>query len=150
MYIPYILPYGDTLKQLLARSRYLLYKHKSKWTPTQLLRAEILFENYPELEQACYLSQQLSAIFNLKKNKQIVYKKLALWYQNVEQIGFKSFLTITNKIENNYYNILNFFKNRSTNASAESFNAKIKALRRQFRGVSNPTFFLFRLAKIYA
>jgi transposase len=28
-----------------------------------------------------------------------------------------------------YQNILNYFDNRSTNASAESFNAKIKALR---------------------
>ncbi|MDO3694323.1 transposase [Wenyingzhuangia sp. chi5] len=31
--------------------------------------------------------------------------------------------------------MLNYFKNRSTNASAESFNAKIKAFRVQFRGV---------------
>ncbi|WP_429417504.1 transposase [Roseimarinus sediminis] len=40
--------------------------------------------------------------------------------------------------------------NRSTNASAESFNAKIKAFRSQFRGVRNIPFFLYRLAKIYA
>ncbi|WP_397446133.1 transposase [Polaribacter sp. R77954] len=33
-----------------------------------------------------------------------------------------------------YQNILNYFDNRSTNASAESFNAKIKAFRAQFRG----------------
>ncbi|MCH8515928.1 MAG: DDE transposase, partial [Cyclobacteriaceae bacterium] len=33
---------------------------------------------------------------------------------------------------------------------AESFNAKIKAFRAQFRGVKNVSFFLFRLAKIYA
>ncbi|RZK97617.1 MAG: DDE transposase, partial [Pedobacter sp.] len=31
-----------------------------------------------------------------------------------------------------------------------SFNAKIKALRSQFRGVRNVNFFLYRLAKIYA
>ncbi len=37
-----------------------------------------------------------------------------------------------------------------TNAAAESFNAKIKAFRSQFRGVRNVTFFLFRLTKIYA
>ncbi|WP_367187091.1 transposase [Mucilaginibacter sp.] len=45
---------------------------------------------------------------------------------------------------------LNFFNNRSTNASAESFNAKIKAFRATSRGVRDTTFFLFRLAKIYA
>nr|WP_083319334.1 transposase [Flavobacterium crassostreae] len=40
--------------------------------------------------------------------------------------------------------------NTSTNASAESFNAKIKAFRSQFRGVRNVEFFLFRLTTIYA
>ncbi|MEP1086571.1 transposase, partial [Algoriphagus sp.] len=49
-----------------------------------------------------------------------------------------------------YTSILNFFENRSTNASAESFNAKIKAFRAQFRGVTNIEFFLFRLSNIYA
>jgi transposase len=32
---------------------------------------------------------------------------------------------------------------------AESFNAKIKAFRSQFRGVKNIKFFLFRLTNIY-
>ena len=32
-YKPDILENGDTLKQLLARSRYLLYKQENKWTP---------------------------------------------------------------------------------------------------------------------
>ena len=46
--------------------------------------------------------------------------------------------------------ILNYFDNRSTNASAESFNAKIKAFRSQFRGVRKVDFFLFRLSNIFA
>lgn len=46
--------------------------------------------------------------------------------------------------------ILNYFDNRSTNASAESFNAKVKAFRAQFRGVKDIPFFIFRLAKIFA
>jgi hypothetical protein len=37
-----------------------------------------------------------------------------------------------------------------TNAAAESFDAKIKAFRSQFRGVRNIEFFLFRLTNIYA
>ncbi|WP_462429560.1 transposase, partial [Butyricimonas virosa] len=46
--------------------------------------------------------------------------------------------------------ILNFFNNRSTNASAESFNAKLKDFRAQFWGVLDIKFFLFRVAKIFA
>ncbi|WP_460639520.1 transposase, partial [Larkinella harenae] len=37
-----------------------------------------------------------------------------------------------------------------TNASAESFNAKIKAFRASSRGVRDIAFFLFRLTKLYA
>ena len=37
-----------------------------------------------------------------------------------------------------------------TNASAESFNAKIKAFRTQFRGVGDIRFFMFRLATLYS
>ncbi len=46
-YQPEVLPNGDTLKQLLARSRYLLFKHPIKWTALQKDRAELLFERYP-------------------------------------------------------------------------------------------------------
>ena len=50
----------------------------------------------------------------------------------------------------NYIDIQNFFDNRSTNASDESFNAKIKNFRAQLRGISDIKYFLFRLQKIYA
>ena len=46
--------------------------------------------------------------------------------------------------------VLNFFVNMATNAGAESFNAKVKAFRAQFRGVSDIPFFLFRLMKLCA
>ena len=145
-----VLENGDTQKQLLARSRYLLFKSTEKWTPTQRQRAEVLFRHYPDLERAYKLSRKLSAVFQQKTSKQIAYKKLALWYNDVEAADFKSFNTIANTIKNNYNHILNYFNNRSTNAAAESFNAKVKALRRQFRGVVNVEFFLYRLAMIYA
>ncbi|WGH77100.1 transposase [Tenacibaculum tangerinum] len=45
---------------------------------------------------------------------------------------------------------MNYFDNRSTNTSAESFNAKIKAFRAQFRGFRNVEFFLYRLIQIFA
>ncbi|WP_299215237.1 transposase, partial [uncultured Dokdonia sp.] len=63
---------------------------------------------------------------------------------------FKSFNTIARTMSIHYKNILNYFDNRSTNASAESFNAKIKAFRAQFRGVRNVDFFLYRLSTIFA
>ena len=44
-----VLTNGDTLKQLLARSRYFLYKNKSKWSANQIERAHLLFELYPDI-----------------------------------------------------------------------------------------------------
>lgn len=149
-YTSEIFPNGDTRKQLLARSRYLLYKAPNNWTQNQYIRSKILFEQYPDIEKAYDLVQGLRNIFNTATSIQTAYTKLAHWYKDVEQTGFKAFNTIANTITINYRSILNYFINRSTNASAESFNAKIKAFRAQFRGVRNVEFFLFRLTRIFA
>jgi transposase len=149
-YIPNVLANGDTLKQLLARSRYLLFKPESKWTPSQNQRASILFEHYPDIEKAYHLSMKLGKIYHTSKVKGVAFTRLARWYDEVEKAKFKSFNTIAKSIQEHYLTILNYFDNRSTNASAESFNAKIKAFRASFRGVKNVSFFLFRLANIYA
>ena len=145
-----ILSNGDTLKQLLAKSRYFLYKTKLKWTQNQKERATLLFELYPDIQKAYKLTQELKGIFENTTHKIIGFAKLAKWHEKVNQSGFKSFATISRTITNHYQTILNYFDNRSTNASAESFNAKIKAFRSKFRGVRNIEFFLFRLTNIYA
>lgn len=149
-YKPEILSNGDTLRQLLARSRHLLYKPQTKWTQSQWRRGEILFEKYPTLEDAYHLALQLGSIYNHSKEKGIAFTKLAQWYDRVERAGFESFNIAARSVQAHYLTILNYFDNRSTNASAESFNAKIKAFRSSFRGVKNVSFFLFRLANIYA
>lgn len=149
-YKPVVLSNGDTVKQLLARSRYILYKNERKWTKNQKERSIILFELYPDIKLAYELTQKLSWIFENTKDKIYGYTRLAQWHEKVNQAGFKSFNTISRTITNHYQTILNYFDNRSTNASAESFNAKIKAFRAQFRGVRNVEFFLFRLCQIYA
>ena len=141
---------GDTRKQLLARSRYLLYKAPSNWTENQRIRSKILFDQYPDIKTAFDLAQGLRNIFNTASTIRVAYTKLAHWYKDVENTGFRAFNTIANTIAINYRSILNYFINRSTNAAAESFNAKIKAFRAQLRGVRNIEFFLFRLTTIFA
>jgi len=141
---------GDSRKQLLARSRFILFKSTEKWTKTQKIRANILFSEYPMIKQAYDLSNQLRSIYNNCTDKTIALTRLAKWYNAVELSDFKSFRIVMNTISLNYREILNYFDNRSTNASAESFNAKIKAFRAQLRGVKNKEFFLFRLTQIYA
>lgn len=145
-----ILSNGDTPKQLLVRSRYLLFKHSRLWNPEQKERALLLFERYPELEKAYGLATDLGEIYRKCTSKEQAFKHLALWYNKVEDAAITSFRTVARSIQHHYIDILNFFNNRTTNAAAESFNAKIKAFRSQFRGVKDKTFFLYRLAKLYA
>ena len=70
--------------------------------------------------------------------------------QKVVEMDDGQFRTVTETFHNHYDTILNYFINRSTNAGAESFNAKVKAFRSQFRGVTDIPFFLFRLSKLCA
>ena len=126
-YTPQILDNGDTVKQLLARSRYILYKSTEKWTNNQEERAPLLFELYPDIKTAYGLSQQLRSIYNTNNDKNVAMLKLAHWYRKVEEAGFKNFNIVLNTITVNYQSILNYFDNRSTNASAESFNANLPA-----------------------
>lgn len=47
---------GETMPQVMARSRHILLKHESKWNEQQRSRAEVLFNQFPELEKAYRLS----------------------------------------------------------------------------------------------
>ena len=140
---------GDSLKQLLARSRYILFKKESSWTDSQKQRGKILFREYPDIKKAYYLAMQLGLIYHQAKTKDVALTRLARWYDQVDKSRFLSCGTIARTIQTHYRNI-NFFDRRSTNAASESFNAKIKAFRTQFRGVRDKAFFLFRLTKLYA
>ncbi len=149
-YVAERLENGDTLKELLARGRYALFKSPEKWTVSQRQRAGMLFRLYPDLKEAYRLSQNLRTIFNRRSTKDCARLNLARWYNSVAQAGFKSFNTIAATFYEHADEILNFFDNRSTNASAESINSKIKAFRAKLHGVNDTKFFIFRLCKIYA
>lgn len=141
---------GESRKQLLARGKWALSQSKNKWNHEQAERIEILFHLYPDLKEGYELVDEMRQIMNLRIEKSIARAKLALWYNKMELFNNKAFTTVAETYKSHYDIILNYFNNRSTNACAESFNAKIKAFRADFRGVRDIKFFLFRLCKIYA
>lgn len=140
---------GDSPKQLLARSRYILAKRENQWTQNQKERAEILFNEYPHIETAYH---QVLAFRNIyeQTEKDKAKKQFLDWINKVEINKMKDFYTVAKTVDNNLENIINFFDNRSTNANAESFNSKIKLFRANQRGVVDIPFFLFRLHKLFA
>jgi transposase len=148
-YYPALFENGDTKKQLLARSMHLLFKPQSRWTNQQRERSEILFIKYPEIEKAYNLSMMFRSFYENSKTIPEAKEKLNKWYKKVEEKNLDSFTTASESIRLHETNILNYFPNRSTNASAESFNAKLKGFRTIVRGVRDKKFFLFRVSKLY-
>jgi len=144
-----VLSNGDTLKQLLARSRYLLYKFEEKWTISQERRAALLFEKFPLLRKAYDLTVKFRYIYE-ENNITPAHKRFLEWIEAAKNFEIDTFNTAAKSIEYNMENMLNFFINRSTNANAESFNSKIKQFRSNQRGVRDIKFFLFRLEKLFS
>ena len=148
-YVSIVLENGDTPKQLLTRSKFIIVKKPTEWTDNQKIRARILFERYPMLEKIYHHTLEFRSLYEIKciEKAKISFEK---WIHKTKELKIKEFNTAANTIENHFENILNFFKNRSTNANAESFNAKIKLFRANLRGVVDVDFFLFRLHKLFA
>ena len=149
-YYPERLENDETRAELLARSKGLLMMSPDKWTDTQRQRAEILFREFPDIKIAFSLTHSLRMIFSQRCTKEQGRESLRSWYEKVSEFGNKAFNDIAAAMYAREDEILNYFINRSTNASAESLNAKIKHFRAQLRGIVDKKFFLFRLAKIYA
>jgi transposase len=141
---------GDTKKQLLARSRYLLFKSQSKWNDQQQKRSVVLFQKYPELKNAYELSMMFRNCYESNHSIAEAKESFDKWYLKVAEKNIDSFIVAAESIRWHETTILNYFINRSTNASAESFNAKLKNFRTVVRGVRDKKFHLFRVAKLYS
>ncbi len=147
---PQVLSNGDTLVELLTRSRYALTQSRDKWSVKQTKRMELLFELYPKIKEAYDIVNKLRAVFRSKTlTKETARKKLHEWYQCVADCTMREIKSARDAIKYREDHVLNYFVNRATNASAESLNSKLKAFRAQVRGVSDLSFFMYRVCKIY-
>lgn len=140
---------GDSAKQLLARSRYILAKNPNKWTTSQEERAKLLFTHYPLLHQAYKHTMEFRNIYE-EMSKEIAREKMTNWIEKTKLLNMTVFNTVANSLNYHLETILNFFQTRNTNANAESFNSKIKLFRANQRGVVDVKFFLFRMEKLFA
>ena len=141
---------GETMRQILARSKHALMMACNKWNDIQRHRVNILFRHYPILRQAYELAMELRGIFNRKTKRTTAMKLMNRWYEKVSALGNPNFRSVIKTFRNHAPTILNYFLRRSTNASAEAFNSKVKIFRSQMRGVRDRDFFIFRLVKLFA
>jgi transposase len=107
-----------------------------------------MLELCADIKNIYHLMQYLLNTIENDTNK--IYGSRGLkWNQKINKSGFKNYNVVLNSITVNYQSILNYFDNRSTNASAASFNAKIKGFRSQFRGVRKIDFFWIILSNLF-
>lgn len=97
---------GDSRKQLLARSIYLLYKKETLWTESQRKRADILFREYPDIKKAYYMAMRLGLIYHQSGFKDIALTRLARWYDEVRIPDFWKSGTLNTNPLSEYYKLL--------------------------------------------
>lgn len=140
---------GETKADLLTHVRYPLMKSPGDWTEFQKGEMKLLFEIEPKMKVAYGLLCALRNIFGKCKDRTKAKKALHKWYRNVGRTHIREIISVRDTIKGKEEYVLNYFNNRSTNASAESFNSKIKGLRAQVHGVNDLAFFMFRCSKIF-
>lgn len=144
---------GETPLEVLARSRYLLFKYSNKWNNKQRNRAEALFEAYPEIEKTYRLCGQFRD-FMSKKNIGMHYlqldKQLHQWYEDVEIADVDELLSFKSMVESNEEIIRNYFLSGETNAMAEAINSQIQRFVTSNSGNRDKDFFYFRVGLYFA
>ena len=149
-YIPTTLSNGDTPIDLLRKCRNMLLQSGEKWTDAQKERANVLFGKYPKIKEAYSLLCSLRSILrDTTLNKETAKSKLHEWYDKAAASTLREVKAARNTIKLKEDQVLNYFVERSTNASAESFNPKVKNFRAQLHGVLDVKFFMYRLCCIF-
>lgn len=144
---------GETLLEILARSRYLLYNYPSQWSIRQKKRAQILFDKFPEIKKTYYLCCEFRSLMssnNVGHHDLQIDKALYQWYEDVEDADIDEMLNFKSMVEANEDIIKNYFINGDTNAIAESINSKIQKFVITNNGTRDKDFFFFRLGNFYA
>lgn len=140
---------GETKLDLLTHVRYPLMKSGNEWTDFQKKEMKILFELYPRIKAAYGLVCALRNIFKKKQSREKARLALERWGRNVGRSLIRELISVRDTIMEKKDYVLNYFNNRSTNASAESLNSKMKGFRAQVRGVADMPFFMYRMVKIF-
>lgn len=141
---------GDTIVELLTRSRYLLYKPEEKWTSQQKQRAEILFYNFPIIKSIYYLIQKFRkwySLENLFKPLKSLNTYFDNWIKELKGIKSKAVQALLITLKNQRGVIINYFLAGDTNAVAESINRQIEKLVGRSYGIRDIDFFMFRIEK---
>ena len=148
-YRPALLSNGDTKVELLTRSRNLLSQSGDKWGEHKKERARLLFDLYPQMREGYSLISKVRNIFKRKLTMEQAKERLHEWYKDVNACTLREIKAARECIRSRENEVLNYFINRSTNASAESLNSKLKGFKAQLHGIADIPFFMYRICTIF-
>jgi transposase len=144
---------GETQLELLARSRYLLYKFPSQWSDSQKTRAKVLFEHYPSIKTAygliCNFRRWYRKDF-VGTSLDTITHNLENWYEKVEKADIMEINAFKSLVERHQGVIINYFEKGHTNALAEATNKKLNTFIRNNQGINDKDFFFFRIKKYFS
>ena len=80
---PKLLSNGETTVEMFMRSRNMLAQSGDKWGESKQERAGILFEQYPQMQEAYCLICKVRAIFRMEISREVAKEKLHTWYKEV-------------------------------------------------------------------
>ena len=150
-------PNGDTVLQLLARSRGLLFLLPSQWSDQQKQRAEILFERYPEIKTAYRMVLRIRQWFIPPKGKTTYQvtrnrkkEQLKALLKEFVKSSIDEMKNIAFMIKKNMGQIINYFIAKETNAKAEALNQNLQRFINVNYGARNSGFFLYRVKVHFA
>lgn len=145
---PIIHSNGDDTKQLITRSRYLLYKYEDQWNNNQVTRAQILFDLYPNLMEI-YIDVLEFRDWYAKSNiGQDIHKwkfKLLDWIEKIKAYKIPTLNALAITIKRHSGQILNYFIGGHSNAPAEALNRNIKKFIGVNYGIRELDYFYYRL-----
>lgn len=118
---------GDTPKQLLARSKYALYKLPYQWTKNQIHRVSLLFQLYPNIEKAYRIAWDFRRIYD-STSKEDAIKAIQEWMLRAHEATIEHFEIACVTLENHINGILAFFNDRNTNAHENHLTPKLSSL----------------------
>jgi transposase len=152
-YVNDIAQNGESLMELLARSRYLLYKYPDQWTQIQRQRAMALFTRFPEIQKSYQLACDFRHWYkkeHIGKPKQYVTDRLRQWYRDVDASDVDEMLNFKSSVQRNQLAITNYFSNGHTNAIAENINGRIQQFISANKGTRDIDFVYFKIKKMFA
>ncbi len=143
---------GDTILQLLARSRGLLFLMSHRWSSQQRHRAKILFKLFPQIKVVYQYVNQVRRWFKpplgritYQVTKDKKKQQLITFIKEFRKTGISELKNIAFMLKNNLANILHYFIAKETNAKAEALNQNLQRFVSVNYGTRNIRFFLFRV-----